>query len=88
MTCAKYVLIWVLFGGVSRSISRFQYLGFIMFCHTFSSIVLLSLISSYVAWFRLLEPAAMAEADGSGVLEDDILCGILLACLRNVFFIV
>jgi len=30
----------------------------------------------------------MAEANGSGVLENDILYSILLACLHDVFFVV
>ena len=88
MICVKYMLIWVLFGGASRLISRSQYLGFVVLCYTFSGIVLSLFISLYVAWFWLLEPAAVAKADGFGVLEDDILCGILLACLRDVFFVV
>jgi len=59
-----------------------------MLRYTFSSIVLSLLISLYVTWFRLLKPAAMAKADSFGILEDNILYGILLAYLHDIFFVV
>ena len=59
-----------------------------MLCHMSSKTILSELISLYVTWFWLLGPTAIAKANGSSVLENNILYDVLLAYLHNVFFVV